>query len=184
MAALEPWFGAKHEWNDHALETALDVQDTRIRSVMQQMAEELRFPSFGSTTLIELLSEQLAIELGRYCKRIHQRPLRGGLAAWQLHKIDERCKDSRSAPSLTELASLCRISVRHLTRAFRVSRDCSLNSYIGSVRINQAKQRLLAGEQAKTIAMSMGFSSPSSFSYAFRKATGNSPGQFQRGHRK
>ena len=56
---------------------------------------------------------------------------------------------------------------------------CSIGDYIESRRMESAKRMLVAGENVKTIAFTMGFSSPSSFTFAFRRAVGISPSQFR-----
>jgi AraC family transcriptional regulator len=45
--------------------------------------------------------------------------------------------------------------------------------------MESAKRLLVAGENVKTIAFTLGFSSPSSFTFAFRRAIGLSPSQFR-----
>src|SRR3546814_18606710 len=68
----------------------------------------------------------LGIELARYCERINDVQSGGGLSSWRLRLIDERLHEGRDAPTLTELAELCKLSVRQLTRGFRASRGCSI----------------------------------------------------------
>jgi AraC family transcriptional regulator len=89
--------------------------------------------------------------------------------------IDERLAQSGAPPSLTELAGLCGLSVRHLTRAFRTSRRRSIGDHIAECRIEQAKQLLGSGVSVKAIACTLGFSSPAALSTAFRRATGERP---------
>jgi AraC family transcriptional regulator len=127
---------------------------------------------------VELIIGQIGIELARYCRTIVERPAAGGLAPWRLRLIEERFVEERDAPTLSELAGLCGVSVRQLTRGFRVSRGCSIGEYIAERRIARAKHSLLGGETIKAIAYSLGFATPSSFCYAFRKATGETPRQF------
>jgi AraC family transcriptional regulator len=110
---------------------------------------------------------------------VTERPSTGSLAGWRLRLIDERLHEVDAAPSLTELAALCKISVRQLTRAFRASRGCSLHAYVAERRIETAKRMLSAGEPVKSVGHALGFGSPSSFSYAFRIATGHSPSAYQ-----
>ena len=93
--------------------------------------------------------------------------------------IDERLSDDPAAPSLSELAQHCNMSVRQLTRGFKVSRGCSIGDYVEQRRMERAKRLLVDGESVKTLAFAMGFSSPSSFTYAFRRAVGISPSQFR-----
>jgi AraC family transcriptional regulator len=129
--------------------------------------------------MVELITGQVVIELARFCGESRTAAAAGGLAAWRLRLIEERLAEVRDAPTLTELAGLCSISVRQLTRGFRESRGCSIGDYIAQSRIDTAK-RLLGGDQSvKSIARSMGFASPSSFSYAFRRSAGVTPRQFR-----
>ncbi len=86
--------------------------------------------------------------------------------------------DGRSLPR-HELAALCNVSIRQMTRGFKVSRGCSIGDYVEQRRMEAAKRLLMRGESVKTIAFAMGFSSPSSFTYAFRRAVGSSPSQFR-----
>jgi AraC family transcriptional regulator len=110
----------------------------------------------------------------------------GGLAGWRLRLIEERLQSSADAPTLAELAALCGLSVRQLTRGFRASRGCSIGDHIASSRVDHAR-RLLAGDHSvKAIAYTLGFASPSSFCFAFRRATGHTPREYRqrvvRGH--
>jgi len=111
---------------------------------------------------------------------ITERPVHGGLAAWQLRLIDERLQEVREAPTLVVLAALCRISVRQLTRAFRESRVCSIGTFVANSQMGHAKRLLAADESVTSIAHTLGFSSNSNFCFAFRRATGMTPGQFRR----
>lgn len=178
------WLGTNIDWTDRRLEASLNISSGTIRSLLFRLAEEARHPGFGSEMLVELIAGQIAIELGRYCTAITDAPVSGGLASWRLRLIDERLKEGREPPTLIELAELCNVSVRQLTRGFRTSRGCSIGSYVAQSRIDEAKRLLSTEQGVKTIAYAMGFSSTSSFSYAFRRATGITPRQFrQRAYR-
>lgn len=176
---LRTWCDDDLEWTDRRLEAGLDICSANIRGLLLRLAEEARHPGFASTMLAELIIGQIAIELARYCKAIAERPVTGGLAPWRLRLIEERFAHVHGLPTLGELAALCGLSVRQLTRGFRASRGCSIGEYVAERRISNAKQALLAGESVKSLAYALGFSSPSSFCYAFRKATGETPHQFR-----
>lgn len=177
--ALRQWFEHEIEWTDRRLEASLDVSNTNIRNLLLRLGQEMRYPGFASEALTELIAAQLAIELGRYCTAIDETPTTGGLASWRLRVIDERLAEVGEAPTLAELGELCHLSVRQLTRGFRASRGCSIGDYVAQSRIEQAKRRLTGDESVKSIAHAMGFASPSSFSYAFRRATSVTPRQFR-----
>jgi AraC family transcriptional regulator len=178
-AALHSILGEDLEWTDQRLAAALDITNARIRSVLFRLTEEVRHPGFASPRMIEFLSGELVVELGRFCREVVERPVTGGLASWRLRLIDERLNDNLIAPTLKDLADRCSISVRQLTRGFRVSRGSSIGDYIEQRRMETAKRLLMAGDSVKAIAFAMGFASPSSFTFAFRRATGISPSHFR-----
>jgi AraC family transcriptional regulator len=176
---LRQWFDGELEWTDCRLETALDIPERNLRSLLIRLSEELRSPGFASEILVELIVAQLALELGRYCVSVKERPAGGGLSPWRLRAIDARLEEVTRAPTLIELAALCNMSVRQLTRAFRVSRGITIGERIARCRIEHAKRLLNADSSIKAVAYSLGFASPSSFSFAFRRATGHTPREFQ-----
>jgi AraC family transcriptional regulator len=177
--AMRQWFDSDLEWTGRRLEATLDIPNHNIRSLLLRLAEEVRNPGFASEVMAELICAQVAIELGRYCGSVSEAPVTGGLAAWRLRLIDERLREIRAAPTLEELAKLCNLSVRQLTRGFRASRGRSIGEHVAQCRIENAKRLLATDESVKAIAYSLGFSSPSSFSFAFRRATGETPREFR-----
>jgi AraC family transcriptional regulator len=176
---IAEWLEQDIKWTDRRLQASLDISNENIRSLLRRLGQELRYPGFARELMAELISGQIAVELARYCAAIDESPGAGGLASWRLRVIDERLAEVREAPTLAELARICNMSVRQLTRGFRASRGCSIGDYINQSRIDTAK-RLLAGEDSvKAIARAMGFASASSFSYAFRRGAGVTPRQFR-----
>lgn len=177
---ISTWFDDALEWNECRLEAALDIRDESIHCMLMRLTREVTHPGFASETLLELIAAQLAIELGRYCAAVQDGTAKKGLPAWRLKLIEERTRESGKAPSLAELAKLCGLSVRQLSRGFHISRGCTIGQYVEQRRIENAKRLLIGGESVKAVAYSMGFASLSSFSYAFRRATGICPRQFRK----
>jgi AraC family transcriptional regulator len=177
--AIRVWFDDDLRWNDRPLEAWFDITCPNIEWLLYKLSEEMLHPGFATNTMVELIAVQLAIELRRYCTVFSSNGEVGRLAPWRLRLIDERLHASPNAPTLHELAQACGLSVRQLTRGFRVSRGCSIGTAIARSRIEQAKQLLTTEICVKSIAAQMGFASPSSFSYAFRRATGQAPRQFR-----
>jgi AraC family transcriptional regulator len=173
-------FEAIPELNDALLAASLDVRDATVRGLLLRMADETRNPGFAGPLLVDLLARQLAVELVRLGAHVTEREARGGLAPWQLRLIDERLAEAREAPTLPVLAGLCRLSVRQLTRGFRSSRGCSIGAYVAGSQMEHAKRLLAADEGVSAIAATLGFSSSSNFCFAFRRATGLTPGDFRR----
>jgi AraC family transcriptional regulator len=177
--AVERWLPGGIEWTDRRLASSLDIVHPHMRSCLYRLAEEAARPGAGSQALTELIAGQLAIEVARYCQAIAEGPIAGGLSSWRLRRIDERLQQPGPPPSLGELADLCGLSVRQLTRGFKTSRGCSIGDYLAQGRILTAKRLLGASGNIKEIAFALGFASPSSFSYAFRRAVGSTPRQFR-----
>jgi AraC family transcriptional regulator len=178
-ASVRTWFDGELDWTDSRLQASLDIASPNIRSLLFRLGEEVRNPGFASAAIAEMMAGQIAIELVRYCSQVEDKRATGGLSPWNLRLIDERLAEEHAPPSLAELAQLCGLSIRHLTRAFRISRCRSIGSYIAECRINEAKRLLVSGTCVKSIAYSMGFTSPSNFSTAFRRATGETPRQYR-----
>jgi len=184
-ALVHEWSGTDGSWSPERLEAGLDIDDQSIYSLMTRVTREALDASQAGLTpasraLVELIARQLGIEVSRYFERRSEPGFKGGLAAWRLRLIDERAQQIGRSPTIAELAALCRISSRQLQRGFRVSRGCSIGRHIEYCRIENAKRLLQQGEAIGTVAATLGYASQSSFSYAFRRATGGTPAQFRR----
>jgi AraC-like DNA-binding protein len=109
--------------------------------------------------------------------------IRGGLASWQQRTvasyIDEHLAESITLATLAELAGL---SSYHFCRAFKQSFGVPPHRYHTRQRIEQAKIMLAKRIHSVTdIGLALGFSETSSFTAAFRKATGLTPTAYHRG---
>jgi len=173
------WLEEDFIWTHRHMEASMNVQAAPIMPLLQRLGEEVRRPGVASDILCEAITVQLAIELGRYYRAIGERPEPGGLAGWRLRLVEERIREVDEPPSLNELADMCGLSVRQLTRGYRAAKGQSLGDYITEARMARAKRMLVDGERIKTIAFSLGFASSSSFCYAFRRATSYSPREFR-----
>lgn len=176
---FQRWLGQELEWTDRRLEATLSVPSEEVQNLLLRLGQEARNPGFASHAYSEAMAMQIAIELNRYYLALDRDTATGGLSGWRLRLIDERLREVCSPPTLTELATICGLSIRQLTRGFRTSRECSIGDYIARTRIDNAKRLLTNGESVKSIAYSMGFGSPSGFCYAFRRATGHTPRQYR-----
>jgi AraC family transcriptional regulator len=136
-------------------------------------------PILASNLALGLLVSQITLEIGRYCADIKDGPAKGGLAPWRLRLIDERLAERQAAPTLPELAQLCNLSVRALTRGFRVNKGVSIGDYVAARQLEHAKALLAEGKCVKSVAYALGFASSASFCYAFRRLAGEAPGQFR-----
>lgn len=178
-ALVDRWMGGEAQWTDRRLEGAVDMKCPPVRLALARLAQEIRSPGTGSDVLIDALLAQLAIETARYCDAIADVPIAGGLASWRLRLIDERLAELSAPPTLEELARLCNMSVRQLTRGWRASRGGSIGDAVMQQRIETAKRMLASERSIKEVAFAVGFASPSAFSAAFRKAAFLTPSHFR-----
>ena len=177
---VDQWAENPIHWSSSQLQASLNIVDRSLRHLMLRLTRELMYPGHASEALIGLVASEIAIELGRFCSADELIPLTGGLASWRLRMIDERIAEPGKAPTLAELSELCKLSVRQLSRGFRVSRGVSVGSYVEARRFDLAKQLLAEGAPVIAVAQQLGYASQSSFSHAFRRLTGVSPARFRK----
>lgn len=162
----------------------LDVRQPEIIGSIRRIATELSQPGMASAFLLDGLTTLLAVDLARGVGRLAEEDLiaKGGLAGWQLNRVRERISETgMKPPTVSELAGLVRLSPRHLSRAWRASTGSTLSEAVETARQARAEAMIRAGDlQLKEVAYLLGFASPSSFSTAFRRRTGQSPQEFAR----
>ncbi|MDA9424990.1 hypothetical protein XH97_23130 [Bradyrhizobium sp. CCBAU 53380] len=107
---------------------------------------------------------------------------RGGLASWQKRVVVEYMEEHLGEQvCLLKLAELTTLSVHHFCRAFKRSFGMPAYQYQVLRRMEFAKLRLADRAASITdIALSLGYAQTSSFSSAFRKATGWTPTKYRR----
>ena len=165
------------------LKHCLDIRDARLHEAMMRLAHEVLAPGFGVEALSEGLSMAIAVDLARHLRAIAPEPdmIAGGLAPWQLRRIVGYIDTHPGATgNVTELAALCGISCRQLRRLFKQTTKQTLHDYVRDAWVAKAKSLLCDTElPLKEISSQIGFTDPSSFSMAFRRATGAAPRTFR-----
>jgi AraC family transcriptional regulator len=133
---------------------------------------------------LEALGTVLAHELARLDPGVaHAEPqIRGGLAGWQQRIVTDYIQEHLDQQiSLATLAQLVRLSPYHFCRAFKQSFGIPPHRYHTSRRIEHAKTLLAKSAPSVTdIGLALGFSQTSSFTAAFRRATGFTPTGYYR----
>lgn len=164
------------------LASLLDLRSSTMSAMLRALAIEATTPGIGSEPRIGALSTLLLIELARL---FDQRRLnrRGGLAPWQLRRLQEMIARHPTAPRLADLAAGCGIGERQLMRAFRETTGMTVGTYARSARIGAAR-RLLDNPELSIgqVATALGFTSPASFSNFVKGALGVSPSDYRRRH--
>lgn len=179
--AVERWLPEDFTWTERRLEASLNIANEAIKSLMLRLNQELKKPCSSSVEFCDAIIAQLAIELARHLCAASAADTKGGLASWRLRLVDERIASlDATYPTATELAALCKLSMRQFSRAFRASRGCSISDYLAQLKTETAKRLLFTKRSITQIAIQLGYSSQSSFSLAFRRSTGTTPGQFRK----
>lgn len=173
--------------------TALGQQDWREQSrpqlpvielLLNRMYEELREERLAAETALGAYLRALCVELARCQRDSGAQPgkvRKGGLAPWRMRLLLERIQADAPAPRLPELADICRMTVRQLSRAFKEETGKALGGFVLEHTVERAVARLTQGdEQIAQIAAELGFANSTSFSYSFRRCTGMLPRDVRR----
>ncbi len=106
----------------------------------------------------------------------------GSIEAAKLQPAIELMRRTLDDPSrLSVLAKRCGMSSAHFRRMFHQVFSCSPRTYLATLRVQEAKQRLITTvDTVDRIAQSVGFTNGASFSVLFRRHVGMTPGAFRR----
>jgi AraC family transcriptional regulator len=107
---------------------------------------------------------------------------RGGLAPWQIRWVVEHLHAHLAEDiSLARLAALVGLSANHFCTAFKSSMGEPPHRYLVRLRIERAKELLVAQRTPITeVALAVGFGSSAHFSTVFRKHVGVAPTVWRR----
>jgi AraC-like DNA-binding protein len=83
--------------------------------------------------------------------------------------------------TLTELAAAVGLSPFHLCREFRAVTGTTISQYRTQLRLRASLERVAAGEDLTTVALSLGFVSHSHFTHTFKRSFGTTPSIFRTG---
>jgi AraC family transcriptional regulator len=172
------------EWDSRRLSDCASINSPMLMTLAERLKQETVAPGFGADMAIEALVQLMMVEVARLFRRARQREAgQGGLAPWQLARIDEALRSSDGEwPTTQALASLCGISRSHLSRSFVAMTGVALSDHAAAIRLERAQDMIRGGAlPMNRIAETLGFATASAFSAAFRRATGLTPRAFRRG---
>ena len=110
------------------------------------------------------------------------RPVRGGLAPWQVRRAKEILSANLDGGvPLKEVARECRLSVSHFSRAFRRTMGVAPHHWLLTHRIEVAKEKLRDSRLSLSdVALACGFADQSHLTRVFTRMVGVSPGAWRR----
>jgi AraC family transcriptional regulator len=159
-----------------------DVRDIRVRGAMERLAAEAVQPGLAADVLIDALATTLMVDLARYFRRARAEPVAAGrLAPWQLRRVEELVAASAGKRiAIADLAASVEISPGHFARSFKATTGRTVHRFVEEARLSRAQAMLRETDlPLKQVAGTLGFSGSSSFTLAFRRATGTTPGRFR-----
>ena len=166
--------------------SCLDVRSALLPALLTRLMTEALHPGFVSAALVESLGQAMLVEWSHSVLSQEPESGKARLTGRHFRIIEEYLATlSGEAPSVCALARACGFSERYFAKLFRAQTNQSIGHYLKSAQIAKAHSYLLQTElPLKEIAHRLGFSGPSSFSDAFRSATGAAPGHFRSLNRK
>ncbi len=156
---------------------------SELSATLQRLRQSFAVADAYSGLYRDALLSLLMVELFRWLRGAAIDPLpRGALPPRQTRLACDfiRANLSRDV-SLAELARLCGLSTSHFATAFRIATGVPPHRYQLTCRMDMAKAMLAdAAIPIIDIAFKTGFSTPSAFAAAFRRAVGVTPREFRR----
>lgn len=160
-----------------------DIDDPFLRMIAQRIGTELLDESSAGAVLVESLSLSLGAHLAsRYTStKLTDHAHVGSLESRRLRRVLDFIADNIDKDiTLSHLAAVACLSRHHFARAFRHALGSPPNRFISELRLKRAQELLVLTELSLAeIAHSCRFSSQSTFTRAFRRQAGISPGEFR-----
>jgi AraC family transcriptional regulator len=160
-----------------------------LRSAMLAVDTELRAGSVGGSLMVESLANVLAVHLIRHITGAHRLPASadGELPRRKLHAVIEYIMENLGGnPTLEQMAAVVHLSPYHFARQFKAAAGLPPRQYVIARRVERAQHLLRAdGELGLVdVALRVGFSDQSKFSFHFKRIVGVTPRQFRISARK
>ncbi len=169
---------------DLSLVSGSVTDDPVIRLMATALAPCFQKPEEVSRLFIDHMTHAFAAHVSHTYGNITAEPraARGGLAPWQQKRIRDLLDANLGGDiSLDDLAGECRLSTRHLSRAFRQTMGMPPHRWLLLHRVEKAKSSLSnPGLPLSDIASACGFADQSHFTRVFTQMAGVSPGAWRR----
>jgi AraC-like DNA-binding protein len=160
------------------------IEDTTISSLGTTILPALSHPDQVNQLFIDHVLFALGVHVAQTYggMRPLSRPVRGGLAPWQVRRAKEILSGNLDGRvPLKEVAKDCGLSVSHFSRAFRRATGVPPHQWLMTRRVEAAKEKLRDGRSSLLdVALASGFSDQSHLTRVFNGMVGLSPGAWRR----
>ena len=160
------------------------IDDTTISSLGGAILPALSHPDQVNQLFVDHVLFALGVHVAQTYggMRPLSRPVRGGLAPWQVRRAKEILSANLDGGvPLKEVARECRLSVSHFSRAFRRTTGIAPHNWLLARRVEVAKEKLRDGRLSLLdVALVCGFADQSHFTRVFARIVGVSPGAWRR----
>jgi AraC family transcriptional regulator len=155
-----------------AVSNGLQDDPESAKRCMQRVVDILRVDPWFAEVIGEL-----EIASGQ-----HSKPIRGGLASWQIRRVTAHIEaDLAAKVRIKDLAGLIKVSSSHFSRAFKQSFADTPRRYVMRRRVERAKALMLATNASLgRIAADCGFADQPHFNRHFRRLVGENPNAWRR----
>lgn len=181
---LEQLIGGPAVTASQSWKVPLEQGSRIIELLLNRIYEELCEERFASEFAVKTYIRALCLELAR-CFRPTEADKGtfhiGGLPPRRMRLLRERIYADAPAPRLPDLAELCGMTVRQLSRAFKTETNESLGKFVDRATMERARTLLVRTDRpVAEIAGALGYATSASFAYAFRRSTGMLPSEFRK----
>lgn len=181
-AAFRRFTGLSGSWDANRLKACHTIDGRLMRQVMEQLFCEMTEPGFASDIFVDSISRLLQVEIARYFKSsvLTREYVGHRLRKCHLDCIHEYVDSAEGHLTADDIARACNLSGDYLRRAFKNTTGESLRLYVERIRLSRAKA-LLAEQNTriKQVSYRAGFANVKSFCVAFKRATGETPTEYQ-----
>lgn len=158
-------------------------EDPAAARIMELLGREAATLDASARLFTEQATDLLVTQLvrGHSSFAALQAPARRGLADWQVRKVTDYMRQHLDEPiGLDVLADLAGLSRFHFCTAFRLATGETPHNWLVNLRIERAKQLLAKSDLPITsIALAVGYETPSAFTASFGKRMGMTPRLFR-----
>ena len=160
-------------------------EDMASSRILELLSHEAAHGDVSSSLFVEQAIELLCTQLVRAhsSQGLLEAPApRRGLADWQVKRVTAYMREFMDQEiRLDELAGLVNLSRFHFCTAFRLATGQTPHEWLTALRITRSRELLAEPEMPVTsIALAVGYQTPSSFASSFRKVTGMTPTAYRR----